>query len=161
MNSEVSMIPSGATIIASKSWTAYCGVIASEVLILLGGGSYLLLTKEYRIWVVLFLLGSLGFLAYRILEIRSHKLFYDNQGVWHSSGILPWTSGIRGVKWRDMGEAVFYQSALGWLTNSYSVRVTHRFTKSGEIRMSHTANGLQASGRINLLHQEFVDRVEV
>jgi hypothetical protein len=92
---------------------------------------------------------------YQILSIRSYKLYYDDMGIWIYSGVFPWARGINGVKWRDLGQAAYHQSFLGWATKSYKIRISHRYTKSEEVTMSHTKNGQQVVGSINLLHQEY------
>jgi hypothetical protein len=152
MTTEHTSIPPNATILATKSWTAYCSVFAVASVMLL-------------VFVLLFSIGNIvlglgvmllaaGFLIYRIADILSYKLYYDQNGVWIYSGVLPWSRGVNGVKWRDLDEAAFFQSALGWMANSYTIRISHRYTKSEEIRMTHTANGLRVAGQVNLLHQE-------
>lgn len=77
-------------------------------------------------------------------------------GVWVYSGILPWNKGVAGVKWRDLDEAVYFQSMGSWLFKSYSVRIGHRFTKSSEILLSHWARGHEAAMAINGQHQDLV-----
>lgn len=93
---------------------------------------------------------------YVLLSIRSHMLFYNDNGVWVFSGIFPWNKGVSGVKWRDLDEAVFYQNFLSWVFSAYTLRVSHRFTREGEIRL-HTMHGGDAAVQvINSIHQSLI-----
>lgn len=96
----------------------------------------------------------IALLIYQILDIRSVRLFLDDQGVWVFSGILPWSKGTRGVKWRDLDEAVYFTGFFSWLFKAYTIRVGHRFTKDSEFTIKHVKQGDQAVMRINALHQE-------
>jgi hypothetical protein len=102
------------------------------------------------------LIVSVAFVAYRVMVIRSYKLYYDDVGVWVYSGILPWKKGVLGVKWRDLDEALYYQTFWSWLFKSYSVRIGHRFTKSSEIFLTHMAQGNASAMAINSQHHELV-----
>ncbi len=142
-----------ARILARKSWTAYIrvfflGLVALLLLAAFWGANWkggLLLTVPV-----------VAFLAYQVMELRSHTLYVDDIGVWHSRGILPWSKGISGVKWRDLDEAVFVQGIGSWLLKSYTVRIGHRFTKANEIIMTHMAGGHEAVMAVNAMHQEMV-----
>ncbi len=142
-----------ARILARKSWTAYIrvvllGLVALVILAAFWGANWkggLLLTVPV-----------VGFLVYQVMEIRSHHLYVDDIGVWHSRGILPWSKGVTGVKWRDLDEAVFFQGLGSWLLKSYTVRIGHRFTKANEIIMTHMAGGHEAAMAVNAMHQDLV-----
>ncbi|MDR1912358.1 MAG: hypothetical protein LBQ52_08460 [Helicobacteraceae bacterium] len=99
------------------------------------------------------------FFIYNILYLRSFSLYTDNDGVWKYSGILPWSKGASGVKWRDLDTASYYPSFLSWLLKTYSVRVAHRFTKDSEIVMGSVFNGRQAAMHINELHKKFISNI--
>jgi hypothetical protein len=88
--------------------------------------------------------------------LRSVQLYYDDVGVWLYSGILPWSKGVRGVKWRDMDEAVYMQSFGSWLLRSWTIRVGHRFTKASEITLTSMARGREAVAIINQQHQRLI-----
>lgn len=128
----------------------------------LGRDARILARKSWTAYIRVFFLGLLltvpvvAFLVYQVMEIRSHQLYVDDIGIWHSRGILPWSKGISGVKWRDLDEAVFFQGMGSWLLKSYTVRIGHRFTKANEIVMTHMASGHQAVMTVNAMHQELV-----
>jgi hypothetical protein len=84
------------------------------------------------------------------------QIYYDDAGVWLYSGVLPWARGVRGVKWRDMDEAVYVQSFRSWLLRSWTIRVGHRFTKGSEILLAHMARGREAVTLINERHQQMI-----
>jgi len=144
----------GGTILARKSWLNYVLLVFTTLLLFLG--SIIVLAASNFMVGSFAVVISLSWFTYRLLALRSYKIYYDDTGVWIFSGILPWTKGISGVKWRDLDEAVFYQSMLGWVANSYTVQLSHRYTKTNEIFMTHTAKGRDVSGQINSIHQEMV-----
>jgi hypothetical protein len=142
------------TSLGGKSWTAYVRVVLV--------GIALLFLATPIAWSastaagVVVLLASLAFVVYQFLLLKSFHLYFDDVGVWVYSGVLPWNKGIAGVKWRDLDEAVYFQSMGSWLFKSYSIRIGHRFTKSSEILLSHWARGHEAVMAINGQHQELV-----
>lgn len=142
------------TPLCSKAWTAYLGT-ALLALLLFG----VLLPLAFK-WNELaaggVMLASVLVVGLRVLSIRSYQLYYDDVGVWLYHGILPWSKGIAGVKWRDMDEATFVPSFWSWLSRSYTIRIGHRFTKSSEILLSQMANGKDVVGRLNAHHQELI-----
>jgi len=146
--------PGGRTFLGRKSWVAYAVTILRHALALLAV-SILWFYAPPAAGIVALLL-VLGHLAYRILELRSYELFLTEDGVWVFAGILPWTKGVSGVKWRDLDEAVFFNSLVGWATRSYSIRIGHRFTKASEIFVSHVFCGQKVVGRVNDMHREMV-----
>lgn len=136
-----------------KAWTAYTSCFILIVLMIF----VLRLAFNYSELAAAGVLGvSTLLIGYRILLIRSVQLYYDDVGVWVYSGILPWQRGVRGVKWRDMDEATYVSSLWSWLLRSYTVRVGHRFTKAGEIRLTHMARGKAAVTILNERHQQLI-----
>ena len=118
-----------------------------------------------------FLLGGLGgnvaviyggaalavaVLVYNIMVLRSVVLFINDEGVWVYSGVLPWSKGIGGVRWRDVEDARYNPGFLGWALKSYTVRVGHRFTRGNEIVLPSVKHGNKAVEQINALHGSFV-----
>lgn len=91
-----------------------------------------------------------------ILSIRKYKLYTDESGVWISYGLFPWTKGFSGVKWRDLNECTLVNNFSSWLLRSYTVLVTHRYTKTDEVVMTHTRFGKMAVLEINGLHQKLL-----
>jgi hypothetical protein len=125
-------------LIYRKSWTAYIVPIILIVIFILP-----LITIPLIIIPLLW-----------ILSIRKYKLYTDENGVWISYGLFPWTKGFSGVKWRDLNECTLVNSFLSWLLRSYTVVVTHRYTKTDEVVMTHTRLGKRAVLEINGLHQK-------
>jgi hypothetical protein len=102
------------------------------------------------------LVPSLSVCIYKILFLRSMRVYTDDVGVWLYRGILPWSKGVRGVKWRDIEDAMYYTGFLSWMFRSYTVRIGHRFTKTSEIYVYHLARGQNAVEHINQLHQSIL-----
>lgn len=144
----------GGTILARKSWLCYL-LLVSVTLLLFISSILVGAASNFTVGSIV-LAATASWSTYRFLVLRSYKLYYDDRGVWIYSGVLPWTKGVSGVKWRDLDEAVFHQSMLGWIANSYTVQLSHRYTKTDEVFMTHTAKGRDVSGQINYIHQEMV-----
>ena len=134
--------------LCGKSWTAYIGVFISALILFFGA---LPLAYQYvgELAAGAVMLVAVLYVGYTVLSIRSVQLYYDDVGVWAYGGILPWTKGVMGVKWRDMDEATFGQGFWSWLFKSYSIRIGHRFTKSSEIYMTSMSHGKEAAGILN------------
>lgn len=147
-------ISSGATPLCGKAWTAYVGTFLLALILF-----FAVLPLSFK-WNEMAAAGVLVFSAlltgYRVLVIRSVRLYYDDVGVWLYSGILPWSKGVTGVKWRDMDEATFVQNFWSWASRSYSIRIGHRFTKSSEIILTGMARGKDAVAALNARHQEMI-----
>lgn len=99
---------------------------------------------------------AVAVLAYKIMVLRSVVLFINDEGVWVYSGVLPWSKGIVGVRWRDMEDASYNLGFLGWALKSYTVRVGHRFTRGNEIVLPSVKHGNKAVEQINALHGSYV-----
>ncbi|MDR7305317.1 hypothetical protein [Rhodoferax saidenbachensis] len=139
--------------LGGKSWTAYFWSGIFAIVLLLLSVAFL----GANIFGGLIVLSvSLLIIALRFYSIKSHRLYMDDIGVWRSSGILPWTKGTSGVKWRDLDEAVFFKSMFSWMFKSYSIRIGHRFTKDSEVFLDHWDRGDKAVMAINARHQELV-----
>lgn len=147
-------VHAGATSLGGKSWTAYVRVVLIGIVLLLVVTPLAFSASVVAGIVVLAV--SLAFIVYQFLLLKSFHLYFDDVGVWVYSGVLPWNKGVAGVKWRDLDEAVYFQSMSSWLFKSYSIRIGHRFTKSSEILLSHWGSGHEAVMSINGQHQELV-----
>lgn len=145
---------SDAISLGGKSWTAYFGIALIAIIVV-----PITVALAWRASLGLgltLMLVALAILTYQVLEIRSYQLYYDDVGIWLFSGILPWKKGVVGVKWRDLDEAIYFQTFWSWLFKSYSMRIGHRFTKSSEILLSHMARGQESVQKINEQHQQLV-----
>jgi hypothetical protein len=140
--------------LGGKAWTAYFGIGLIAILLFFVATPLAWIT----FWPagVAVLIVAIVFVGYRFLVLRSYDLYYDDVGVWVYSGILPWKKGVAGIKWRDLDEAVYFQTFWSWLFKSYSVRIGHRFAKSSEILLTHMAHGHESAMEINAHHQELV-----
>ena len=134
------------------SWLAYFRPILVLALFTICG-RWLAYFHHEAIAIIVVLVGVVWFI-YRLMMTRSIVLFTDDHGVWLYQGIFPWSRGYNGVKWRDLEEAVFYTGFLSWIFKSYSIRVSHRFTREGEIWLRHVRQGNLAVEHINALHQQ-------
>ncbi|GGX74549.1 hypothetical protein GJV26_14545 [Massilia dura] len=139
--------------LCGKAWTAYTGCLLLAVVAVF---VLRLAFRHSELAAAGVLAAATLLIGYRMLLIRSVQLYYDDVGVWLYSGILPWSRGVRGVKWRDMDEAVYVQSLRSWLSRSWTIRVGHRFTKANTIVLSDMARGREAVTIINERHQQMI-----
>lgn len=137
------------------SWLAY--VVPTLVALLLVGGGMLIAYHYNLVGLAIVAVVALIY-GYHFLMMRSVRLYADEMGVWLFRGILPWAKGVSGVKWRDLDEAVFYQTFFGWLFKSYNLRIGHRFTRGSEILASGIFRGDKAVREINQHHMELIRR---
>jgi hypothetical protein len=141
------------TPLCGKAWTAYTGCVLLAILMVFA----LRLAFNYSELAAAGVLAAGTLLiGYRVLVIRSVQLYYDDVGVWVYSGILPWSRGVRGVKWRDIDEATYVQSFRSWLLRSWTIRIGHRFTKASEIVLTDMARGREAVAFVNQRHQQLI-----
>ena len=141
-----------------QSWLAWAGPVLMLlvcVALCVAGQHYL---PEF-FWIFAGLAALLVLcMGYRIAQVRSVHLYADSKGVWLYQGILPWSRGAVGVKWRDMEDAAFTAGFSSWLVNSYTVRVGNRFSQQSEILVHNIANGREAVTRLNELQGRFCGR---
>ena len=145
---------SQAHVIGTKSWIAYCGTLL--LALILFGGVLPLAFMWNEIAAAVVLAVSAIWVGFRLLALRSVQLYYDDIGVWIYQGILPWKKGVTGVKWRDMDEATFVNGFWSWATGSYTVRISHRFTKASEIVVPSIGGGKQAVATLNAQQQQHI-----
>lgn len=132
------------------SWVAYIRPLI--VFFLLSSLGIVLGALNQSLSVVAVVAALLIFI-YQVLYLRSMILFTNDDGVWLFRGVMPWNKGIIGVKWRDIEDAVFFTGFVSWAFNSYSVRVSHRFTKASELLITNVRNGNDAVAHINQVHR--------
>jgi hypothetical protein len=140
------------TTIGKKAWTAYVGVVIVVLVLLV-----LIAPIVWHLSVPVaagLVLVSVAWAAYKLAELGAYRLYYNEMGVWLYSGILPWSKGVRGVKWRDLDDATYTRSMGSWLLKSYSIRIGHRFTRSNELVLTRIAHGDKAVVTINQKLQE-------
>lgn len=148
MNDGIALAGNGnATTLARKSWTAYVRLVLIT-LVLLAVAVPLAFAAATIAGVAVLVLVIL-YAVYNVMSIRSYHLYCDDLGVWLDRGVLPWSRGVVGVKWRDIDEAQYFPNFSSWLFKSYAVRIGHRFTKSSEIRVSHMVRGNEAAMKVN------------
>lgn len=154
------------------SWLAYLktvlGALVMLLVLLFMSGIWLSATAEneglHRIFVVLttlLVVVFLGVTVYRILYLKSVELYTNDTGVWMYRGILPWSRGTIGVKWRDLEDAIYYTGFVSWVFKSYTVRVGHRFTKTSELVIRDVAKGQEAVEHINQMLREKISSVSL
>ena len=127
------------------SWVAYAWPLLKYGVVL-----SILASIEFVPWWVEALVA--GRLVYRLAYLATVKVIVNEDGIWKHFGLLPWSSGAAGVKWRDLDQAEIFLGFLPWLTGSHTVRVGHRFTKSSELLVPHVADARGLIAAINGEH---------
>lgn len=137
--------------LGGKSWTGY----AKATLVALFVGCVATVFLNWQYWFVGTGTAAVGllYLAHRILFLRSYRLHMDDIGIWVCSGYLPWSKGVRGIKWRDLDVAVYYPSFPSWLCCSYSLRIRHRYRRASEIHLTGMHKGNASTREINRVHE--------
>jgi hypothetical protein len=152
---ESPLRPTSADAMYRMSWTAYVKPVLI-LLVMLVVGAALFNANE---WVAAGVAAlALLVFAFNVMTVRSVMLYTDEHGVWVFRGILPWSKGVSGVKWRDLEDAVYFPNFLSWVLRSYTIRVGHRFTKTSEIVLGHIARGQEAVAHINERHRQTLVR---
>jgi len=144
-------------IISTKSWTAYISPIFSFLLL---GTLFIGLDNEFNkhqefdlyLYGILFILFVAS--VYKILIVRSYKLIMNEDGVWVFSGVLPWSKGYSGVKWRDLDEGVFYPNIIAYFFQSYKLQIKNRMKDTIEISLTQMNKGNKAIEKINNEHSK-------
>lgn len=132
------------------SWLAYMRAVVVFCFLTALGVALGALNQSLSVVAVIV---ALAIFAYQVLYLRSMILFTNDDGVWLFRGLLPWNKGIIGVKWRDIEDAVFFTGFVSWACNSYSIRVSHRFTKASEVFIANVKDGRNAVAHINEVHR--------
>ena len=148
---------SGVHVVGVKSWVSYLNLLLLAALmfgVILPLSFYM--TNGGEIPAAIVMAVSVAIIGYRFMDLRNVQLYYDDFGVWVTSGVLPWQKGVTGGKWRDMDEATYEQGFLSWITRSYTVRIGHRFTKASEIRLTNIARGKDVMGIIATRQQAMI-----
>jgi hypothetical protein len=132
---NVIAFPSKGEWIAKKSWVAYIGVGLIALLLF-----FIAVPVAWSIhWIagLIVLVVSALFVGYRVLLLRSYELYFDDVGIWVSSGVFPWEQGVYGVKWRDVDSAFWTPTFWSWLFKSYSIEVKRRLETYSGIYLEH------------------------
>ena len=144
----------GCAVLGKKSWTAYVKIIF--------WCTVLLAICVPVVWSFSKLFGAIVFSivlvigVYKVLVLKSYELHVDGDGIWIYSGVLPWSKGAEGIKWRDLGEVLTSRSFGSWVSKSCSIYLGHRFKESDAVIVEHWDMGQDAAAEIHRRHQELV-----
>jgi len=152
-----------------KSWLAYVKlfvwyivtVFLIELVLAILNGFELIPFSSDIIYSKVILIGFLVLLLYSLWDTASYQLYYDEEGIWVFSGVLPWSKGVNGVRWRDLDGASYKIGAVAWFTNSYDVIINHRYTKENEIYLSDMWKGNKIVAIINEEHNKLIVNSEI
>ncbi|AZS49648.1 hypothetical protein DM558_02120 [Entomomonas moraniae] len=147
---------------ARLSWFAYVRSIIGFVIILaiVGVIDYIFFRNSNAIFYSILGVVTLIYWGLVILSTRAVKVYSDEDGVWIFAGIFPWNRGSSGIKWRDLDEAVYYTGFFSWLFKSYTIKLTHRYTKTNEIVVADVWRGNKLVKQINDKHMEMIKHLD-
>lgn len=139
--------PVSAVPLARKSYVAYVRplVVAATVVALLLSVPPSSISDSAR---VVLLLSAAAWAAFRVAETRSVVLFLDEDGVWVHGGVLPWSRGVIGIRYRDLDDPVLMQNLASWLLRSHTIVLRHRFAGHAPIELDHMSDAPAALERI-------------
>ena len=143
---EASLPPSGVPL-ARKSYVAYVRplLVAATLVALLSSLPRSGVSDAVR---VVLLLSTVAWTAFRVAELKSVVLFLDIDGVWVHAGVLPWSRGVFGIRYRDLDDPVLMQNLASWLLRSHTIVLRHRFASQAPIALDHMSNAPAALERI-------------
>ena len=144
----------GVHVVGVKSWLSYAATALIAALLFFVALPFAFRWGDEVAGAVLALSALL--VVFRLASTRSVVLYYDDAGVWVYAGVLPWSRGVVGVKWRDMDEAAYEKSFWSWVTRAWTVSVSHRYTRANVILLTHIAGGKAAAARINARHRQWL-----
>lgn len=129
-------------VVGRKSWVAYLPLLAfTTCCVALIGAIQMYYAHELsfiseKAYTICY--GVIAVAAtYRFAVIRSVKIVINEQGNWLMSGILPWNKRVLGCRWLDTDMATVNPNLFAYLTNSYRVSVTHKFTHNVDWQCDH------------------------
>lgn len=102
---------------------------------------------------------AIAWTIYSIALTNSVRIFTNDGGVWVQSGVFPWEKGMRGVQWRDVGQAGYAQGFASWALRSYNISISHRFTTGSELNIRNVHRGNLAVEHINGIMSQLQGRV--
>lgn len=127
-------------------WPGYLGPVVRWC----GVGVFMLVISSFNPPLFLILIPVwIGGLILRVLRLRSVRLYANQAGIWRYYGIFPWNKSIAGVRWHNVDEATSKAGLLCWVSNSYPVFVTNRYTKKYEIALNYIYHGDAFAHRVN------------
>ena len=145
--SEAVQSDGGAHVVGVKSWLPYLATIIIAALLFFVALPFAFRWGDVPAGAVLALSALL--VAFRLASTRSVVLYYDDAGVWVYSGVMPWSRGVVGVKWRDFDEAAYERNFSSWLTRSWTIRISERPNRANAILLTHMAGGKAAVVALN------------
>jgi len=134
-------------VISTVSWTVLIAPFSLNILLAWG-------LSFISIFLVIF---PILLMVYAYFINKSIELYLDEEGVWYFVGIFPWAQGVNGVKWRDLDEALIRMGFFSWALKSYTIVISHRYTKDNEIILNHMKDGDKAAALINERHRAMKD----
>ena len=156
METERKSAHASSDVIGRKSWLAYLGSFIGFLFFAISVPGSIYLGTENTLWSLIGLSVVAITYLYVVLYLKSYKLYVNQKGVWIDSGVLPWESGAHGVKWQDLNEASYKTGFVSWITNSYKICISHRYTKTSEIFLTNIWAGKKAVLKINRIHSDML-----
>ena len=140
----------GFTVVGRKAWDAYiyCFIfyffwILVTIFI---STKFKKIDSKYFNYVYLVLVTMF---VYKLIVLKSYKIFYNSTGVFFSYGVLPWAKFGDGIRWNDADFASYYPNFLAWICNSYKISVKHKFTNQVDFVVEDVWRGRYVASIIN------------
>lgn len=128
------------------AWTAYI-----KPTVFLGG--WLLMAWIFKSFGTAFAVafGAIGVLRYvvAIWWRATAWVEMDEDGVWLVSGVFPWTRGMNGIRWREIGIALYRLGLFSWVFGAFTIHVKNRFDANLGLLVHHVRRGDEFISLVN------------
>lgn len=84
-----------------------------------------------------------------ILSVERFRIYANEQGIWARYGFFPWTKRVFKIDWSDLDEATYTPSMIGWILQSYTIKLKSYLLADNELVFRHVWRGKQFVEKIN------------
>ena len=112
--------------------------------------AYQSITESNPFWIYIL---AFVIVIFNYLNYTHQKLVIDDSGVYQMGGFMPWNNGIRGLDWKEIEHAYFYDNFFSWSFQSYSISLKRRFSDNS-VFFNDIHRGKKAVSDINDILQQ-------
>lgn len=94
-------------------------------------------------------LASIVYWFFVILGVERVKIYANKQGIWAFYGVFPWQKRVDKIEWSNLEEAHYVPSIIGWILQSYTIKLESRLLNEHEIVIPYVWRGKQFIEKIN------------
>lgn len=94
-------------------------------------------------------LVSIVYWIFVISCVEKVKIFADKQGIRVFYGIFPWQKRQATINWSDLQEIFYIPSTIGWVLQSYTIKLKTDLVGEHELTIPHVWRGKQFVEKVN------------